>query len=168
MTVAIGLALMVLVANMRDDGSPPGMHQARPSEFNFAGSWDGPCAATRARKEADRGFAAACKRWSEPQYFHGVWEVGFETSNFTFMGKMDCKKMQDNSCIDLEGEALPKRPPYDCNREFELKFVGRRSLYAVPGHLSTPTFAVTVDRVISARLLPTPYNWQCPGLPEEG
>jgi len=80
---------------------------------------------------------------------------------------MDCYKMQDHSCIELQGKALPWPKRWDCNREFELKFIGRRSRYAIAGFMGLPTFAVTVDKVIYARRLPAPYNWVCPGAPED-
>jgi len=81
------------------------------------------------------------------------------------MGKMDCYKMRDHSCIELRGEALPWPKQSECTREFELKFIGRRTRYAVPSG-GAPSFAVTVDRVIYARKLQAPYNWVCPGAPE--
>lgn len=169
MKIGFALALSALVPEHSGEGPPPEMHQASPSDFDFPAAWDSPCTPTRTRRDTDPAFAEACKQWSEPQYFHGVWSVGFEESNFTFMGKMDCYKMQDRSCIELRGNALPWPARFDCNREFELKFVGRRSRYAIPsesGH-GAPVFAVTVDRVIYARRLPAPYNWICPSAPKD-
>jgi hypothetical protein len=165
MKIAFAFALVALGAGDLGNEPPPGMHQASPSDFDFAAAWDSPCAATQNRRAPDPLFAEACKEWSEPQYFHGVWSVGFEESNFTFMGKMDCYKMRDHSCIELRGDALPWPERWDCNREFEVKFIGRRTKYAVPSGGVT-SFAVTVDRLIDARRLPAPYNWVCPSGPK--
>lgn len=164
--MSIAAFLMLVAAPTAADGPPPGVHQAVPSDFDFANAYESPCIPTRTRRDPDPAFAEACKQWSEPQYFHGIWEIGFEVSNFTFMGKMECFKMQDRSCIDLIGDALPKRPPSDCNREYELKFIGRRTPYAVygGGGPGSVLYVVKVDKVVSARLLPAPYNWQCPGI----
>lgn len=159
------VAALVLFASVSGD-PPAGAPQAQLSDFDFARTWDGPCTFTKERRGPDPAFAEACKQWSEPQYFHGIWEVGFETSNFTFMGKMECFKMWDHSCIELRGDALPW-PKSSCSREFELKFIGRRSRYPVPGHLGSPTYAVTVDKLLYARKLPPPYNWRCGDEPED-
>jgi hypothetical protein len=168
MKIGFAFALIAVVPADLNEGPPIGMNQASPSDFDFAAARDSPCVwRLKDRRAPDRAFAEACKQWSDPQYFHGVWSVGFEESNFTFMGKMDCYKMQDHSCIELRGEALPWPSRSDCNREFELKFIGRRSRYAIAGIMGSPTFAVTVDRVIYARRLPAPYNWVCPGAPED-
>jgi hypothetical protein len=165
MNITLAFALFALDPVDSAEEPPPGMHQALPSDFDFAAAWDSPCVPTRDRRVPDPSFAEACKQWSEPQYFHGVWSVGFEESNLTFMGKMDCYKMQDHSCIELRGEALPWPGRWDCNREFEVKFIGRRTKYAVPSG-GVPSFAVTVDRLIYARRLPAPYNWVCPSDPK--
>jgi hypothetical protein len=160
MKIAAALALLALGAEDSPTRPPPGMHQASPSDFDFAAAWDSPCIPTRDRREPNPAFAKACAEWSEPQYFHGVWSVGFEESNFTFMGKMDCYTMRDHSCIELRGKALPW-PTGDCTREFELEFIGRRTRYAVQS-TGAPAFVVSVDRVISTRQLQAPYNWICP------
>jgi hypothetical protein len=73
--------------------------------------------------------------------------------------------MRDHSCIELRGEALPWHKSA-CNREFELKFIGRRTKYAVQS-IGAPSFVVTVDRVLYASRLPPPYNWECPGEPDD-
>lgn len=167
MKIGLAFALLALVPADLGDGPPSGVNPASPSDFDFAAARDSPCIwPLKGRHAPDPAFAEACKQWSDPQYFHGVWSVGFEESNFTFMGRMDCYKMRDNSCIELRGEALPWPARWDCNREFELKFIGRRSRYAL-ADTGSPTFAVTVDRVIYARRLPAPYDWVCPSAPAE-
>ena len=162
MKIVFVLALFAAGAQESRDGPPPGMHQASPGDFDFVTAWDSPCVPTRNRLGPDPAFAEACEKWSEPQYFHGVWSVGFEESNFTFMGKMDCYKMRDRSCIELRGKALPWPGRSDCNREFELKFIGRRTKHPVQSS-GAPSYVVDVDRVLAARRLPAPYNWICPG-----
>src|SRR3982751_3130022 len=118
MDIGFALALIALVPGDLGEGPLSGIHQALPSDFDFAAAWDSPCVPTRKRRGPDPAFAEACAEWSEPQYYHGVWSVGFEESNFTFMGKMDCYKMQDHSCIELRGKALPWPSRWTCNREF--------------------------------------------------
>jgi hypothetical protein len=107
MKIAVALALLALGAKDSPTRPPPGMHQASPSDFDFAAAWESPCVPRRDRRGPNPAFTKACADWSKPQYFHGVWSVGFEESNFTFMGKMDCYRMRDHSCIELREKRCP-------------------------------------------------------------
>lgn len=162
---ALILCMMPLVAAgcaTAASGPPPRMHHASPGDFDFANRSESPCVWGRNRRP-DPAYAERCKEFSEAQYYHGVWRVEFEMSNFTFQGRTPCfgKTGDHESCIDLTGEALPWPGRWDCSREFEVEFVGRRSLFAVPVPLGISGYQVKVDRLISAKRLPDPYDENC-------
>lgn len=137
------------------------MPRAAAADFDFDNSWKSPCIPAVGR-EPDPAFADACKRMSGPQYFHGVWSVEFEMSNFTFPGRLDCHRARDRSCIAIAGEALPWPGRWACSREYEVEFIGRRSLLPGPYlHGGVPGYRIAVDRLISAKRLPDPPDPNC-------
>ena len=110
-------------------------------------------------------YKADCDLMAEPRRYRGTWYVDFETSFFTPAGKQDCMQTDEpGDCLELAGEALPWPPRSDCGRKFELEFIGRRNVY----RKFFPRYSITVDKLISARRLPDPYDVDCdPNLPPE-
>ena len=98
---------------------------------------------------------AECSRLTAPRRYRGTWRVAFETSIFTPAGNAGCVEgVTMDYCPDLilRGKRLPWPSRWACPQEYDIEFIGRRSLH--PGKMFG--FDVAVDRVISAKRLPDP------------
>jgi len=103
-------------------------------------------------------YEAECKRMTEPRHYRGTWYVDFETSFFTPTGYRSClETTEHNPCMELSGEALPRLKRWECGREFEVDFVGRRNV--LPGFW--PAYKIVVDKLIWVKRLPDPHDENC-------
>jgi hypothetical protein len=120
--------------------------------YDFLSVTDGPCVPKQGVR-LSVAQEAECARMSEPRHYRGTWYVGFESSVFTPAGHRPCLETDESDpCIELEGKPLPWPTRWECDREFEVNFIGRRTVH--PGFY--PTYRIVVDRLISARRLPDP------------
>lgn len=102
-------------------------------------------------------LAAAPAASADRTPYRGTWHVAFETSFFTPVGEKSCIQTKGlTNCIELVGKALPWPGRWDCAREFEIEFIGHGGQTAP---LRLPR--IVVDRVVSAKRLPDPYDENC-------
>lgn len=137
--------------------------QANISEesYDFLAVTDGPCIPQIA-VGIDPKHRAKCSRMTEPRRYRGIWRVEFEASVLTPIGQPRCLQEKGGDCAWIEGKDLPWPGRWDCSREYEIEFIGRRN--ALPGsygHGGSSHYKVVVDRLISAKRRPDPYDANC-------
>jgi hypothetical protein len=132
---------------------PAGAQWVADEEYSFLTVVDGQCLPTRLTPAQE----AECDRLTEPRRFRGTWQVEFEGSVFTPVGKSACVEgVTRDLCPDLtlEGKSLPWPSRWACPRRFEVEFIGRRSVH--PRMRFVFDYRVVVERLISAKRLPDP------------
>jgi len=128
-------------------------------DYGFLAVTDGPCM-PKIGVGVDPKYEAECKRVTGPRRRRGRWYVDFETSFFTPSGKQYCMETEPfGVCLELDGEALPWPRRSDCGREYEVEFIGRRNL--LPQFYEGAAYKIIVDKLISAKRLPDPYDEDC-------
>jgi hypothetical protein len=160
MRIAVSLSIFGLLAgNAQAQVVSP--FQIPEESYDFLSVTDGPCL-PKAGIGIDPKFEVACKEITDPKRYRGRWFVAFETSFFTPIGHQSCIETKlYTRCIELAGTALPWPPRDECPRtqEFELEFIGRRNV--LPRHLEGSAYEIVVDKLISAKRLPDPYDDEC-------
>jgi len=126
-----------------------------PNEnYDFLSVTDGPCVPKQGVRLTE-AQETECAQMSEPRHYRGTWRVGFESSVFTPAGHRLCLQTDQSApCMQLEGKALPWPTRWECDREFEVDFIGRHTVH--PGFY--PAYRIVVDHLISAKRLPDPAN----------
>jgi len=144
----LGIGLLGLLLG---NASAPGVPE---ENYDFLSVTKGPCVPSIGVKLTPTQ-EAECARMTEPRHYRGTWRVGFESSIFTPAGRRVCWETDATAqCMALEGTTLPWPTRWECDREFELDFIGRRNVS--PGFF--PSYRIVVDRLISVKRLPDPAN----------
>ena len=118
--------------------------------YDFLQVIDGPCVPKLGFEPKD---GPECREWTEPRRYRGTWQVEFEGSFFTPVGKQDCVATKAY-CAWLVGKPLPWPSRWACPRMFEVEFIGRRN--RLPGWLDGSRYEIVVDKLISAKRLADP------------
>ncbi|MEO5772487.1 MAG: hypothetical protein ABIQ32_00015 [Sphingomicrobium sp.] len=122
-------------------------------DYDFIAVTKGPCA-LKIGVGIEPKHEAECQRITAPRRFRGTWQVEFEGSFFTPIGKPDCVETRRN-CAELVGQSLPWPSRWACPRKFEVEFVGRRNV--LPRD-DPSAYRIIVDKVITAKRLPDPLH----------
>ena len=156
---AVALALIALLAANTVGASAVDPSSIPEEDYDFLSVTDGTCLPNIA-VGIDPKYEAECRRMTEPKRYRGRWYVAFETSYFTPAGMQSCIETKGlTDCAELVGSALPWPGRWDCAREYEVEFIGRRN--ALPRFFRGAAYEVVVDELISAKRLPDPYDENC-------
>ena len=88
------------------------------------------------------------------QRWNGLWERGWEWTNFCPAPAKDCPYAAEHGDIWLEGAEDAYKGPELVDGQYAIEFVGRRTKYPGHfGHLNQYDHLMLVDRIISIRLV---------------
>jgi len=153
------LTLFGMLAANAHPAAVPATSETPEEDHDFLSVTDGPCI-PKIGVGIEQQYKTECQRMTGPRRYRGRWFVAFETSFFTPVGQESCIKTKgQTNCAELIGKALPWPGRWDCAREFEVEFVGRRNV--LPGFYESAPYKIVVDRLISAKRLPDPYDENC-------
>jgi hypothetical protein len=96
-----------------------------------------------------------CLRFTKPTRWRGLWEVGFEWSEFCPAPATKCPIAAQRGGIWLDFADGAYKGPRLSDGLFEVEFTGRRTVYPGNfGHLGMYAHEMIVDRMISIKQVP--------------